>query len=138
MKRCFKCEKWLPRSAFYRHKSMADGLLGKCKVCARADARAHRSINIIDIRAKDRARGFRGKPTHAADYKAKHPERRAAQVALNNAIRDGRVAPWPVCALPECSDEPEAHHTDYSDPLTVVWICPAHHKQAHALARAST
>jgi len=47
----------------------------------------------------------------------------------------GSITPWPVCALPECANKPEAHHPDYSAPLDVVWLCSAHHKQAHALCR---
>lgn len=67
-------------------------------------------------------------------YIEEHPERRAAHVALGNAVRDGRVTPWPVCAIPDCcSTKPQAHHPDYSRPLDVVWLCQAHHKQAHAL-----
>lgn len=67
-------------------------------------------------------------------YIEEHPERRAAHVALGNAVRDGRVVPWPVCAVPECCrTDAQAHHPDYSRPLDVVWLCPSHHKQAHAL-----
>lgn len=65
--------------------------------------------------------------------RAEHPERHAARVALGNAVRDRRVVPWPSCAVPECNCKPHAHHPDYSRPLDVVWLCPAHHRQAHAL-----
>lgn len=68
-------------------------------------------------------------------WKKQNPERRAAQIYFGNAIRDGRVFRWPICALPECEKKPEAHHPDYSSPLSVVWLCPSHHKQAHAIAR---
>lgn len=96
---------------------------------------AYRKDNIEKIRAYDRGRGFHGRPEYAAEYRTKHPKRRQAQVALCNAVRDGRVVPWPVCAVPECNEKPEAHHPDYDAPLDVVWLCPAHHKQTHALVR---
>lgn len=37
MKTCFKCKKTLPVEAFYTHPETADGHLGKCKRCTRAD-----------------------------------------------------------------------------------------------------
>ncbi|QMV32651.1 hypothetical protein F1_00023 [Ralstonia phage Heva] len=47
----------------------------------------------------------------------------------------GRLIPWSVCAIPECSEAPEAHHPDYSRPLDVVWLCDHHHKETHKMAR---
>ena len=63
------------------------------------------------------------------------PDRNRARVILNNAVRDAKVIPWPVCAVPDCSCKPQAHHPDYSRPLDVVWLCVKHHKEVHALAR---
>lgn len=153
MKRCFKCGERKPLTEFYRHAAMGDGRLGKCKECAKADTIRNRQEKIDYYREYDRARAsmphrvaarreYRKTAAGRAatirahrNYWANHPERRAAHTALGNAVRDGRVIPWPVCAVPGCSSKPEAHHPDYSAPLDVVWLCSAHHKQAHALAR---
>ena len=126
---CRTCKTYKSEGEFYA------SLRSVCKACVRLRVAAHRAANIERIRAYDRGRGFRGAPTLSADYKAKYPQRRNAQVALNNALRDGRVVPWPVCAVPTCQCAPEAHHPDYGAQLDVVWLCPPHHKQAHALAR---
>lgn len=140
MKVCFKCQQAKPRSEFYKHSQMGDGLLGKCKSCTKQDAFEHRLRNPDRLREYDRQRAALphrvalAKRVHV-EWKAKHPERRAAHVKLGNAVRDGRVDTWPVCAMPDCDREPEAHHTHYDAPLDVVWLCPAHHRQAHAMAR---
>ena len=153
MKTCFKCGSCKPFSEFYRHKGMADGHLNKCKSCAKGDVAQHRAENIEQARAYDRERGslphrvaareayrltdaYKESHHRANDkYRAFHPERDKARNAVNNAIRDGRLIPWPVCAVPECNCTPEAHHPDYSRPLDVVWLCDGHHKATHKLAR---
>jgi hypothetical protein len=140
MKLCFKCLQDKPRSEFYRHPQMGDGLLGKCKECTKADATATRLAKIEHYRSYDRMRASQPHRIALAkrvqsEWRTKHPDRKKAHTALGNAVRDGRVMPWPVCAIPDCKDRPEAHHAQYDDPLSVVWLCSSHHKQAHALAR---
>lgn len=154
MKQCFKCGETKPLTDFYRHKAMADGHLNKCKVCTKRDVAEHRATNLDAVRAYDRSRGMQphrvaargeyrqtdaGKAAMARahrKYCTMRPDRASAHNAVNNAVRDGRLVPWPVCAIPTCECKPEAHHPDYSRPLDVVWLCQAHHKQAHALVRA--
>jgi hypothetical protein len=41
-KKCFKCGVIAPTTEFYRHPEMGDGLLGKCKCCARKDVKINR------------------------------------------------------------------------------------------------
>jgi hypothetical protein len=118
---------------------MSDGHLNKCKSCTKKDVHEHRhGKGRENILAYDRERA---KELHRIDaakllrvkWLEQYPERRKAQVTVGNAIRDGLLTPWPVCAIPECNCKPEAHHPDYSKPLDVVWLCSAHHKQAHSL-----
>lgn len=139
MKPCFKCGIEKPLTDFYKHAQMADGHLNKCKDCTKADvhARHHGAVREKILayekkRSQDPARKEHNRKV-SAEWRATNPVRRAAQIAVGNAVRDGRLVPWPVCAMPECSLKPVAHHPDYSRPLDVVWLCQAHHKQAHAL-----
>lgn len=70
-------------------------------------------------------------------YRPRHSElpeeerRRAnARSYTNVAIRRGRLARQPC---QECGASPaEAHHSDYSKPLLVTWLCRACHRAHHA------
>lgn len=131
-KQCFKCLCSKPLSEFYVHKMMADGHLNKCKECTKAD------VHASEWKYKAQRAEARKKPHRAAHLKAyhaswiaQHPERRAAQIAVGNALNSGRLVPLPCWV---CGAQAHAHHPDYSHPLDVVWLCPTHHKQAHQLA----
>ncbi len=152
-KRCTKCKVEKTKSEFYKHKKMSDGYLSECKECVKKRIRAHRVENLDRIQAYDRMRGslphrvaarneyqktdaYRESHRNACDkWQTKHPERRKASHIVGNAIRDGKLIPWPICAEPDCRDKPQAHHPDYSSPLDVVWLCSKHHSMAHSLVR---
>lgn len=142
---CKHCAQEKPIEGFYLSNK------SKCKECIKAAVNAHRQENLERVRAYDRLRGsmphrvaaraeYAKTPayvkSHAAAtsrWAAKHPERRKANILVGNAVRDGRLMPWPCCAVPECGDKPQGHHPDYDRPLDVVWLCPTHHEEAHAL-----
>ena len=135
IKRCFKCLCEKSIDDFYKHQKMNDGRLGKCKECTKADANKHRLEKIEEIRSYDRMRA--AMPHRIAlnksitqRWKLKYPERRSAQLALGNAVRNGSVAKQPCWV---CGMKAQAHHPDYSRPLDVVWLCAPHHGQTHAL-----
>ena len=128
-KKCFKCGELLPITEFYRHKGMSDGHLNKCKNCAKKDVTKNRWDNIEDKREHDRKRGSRMPYDNVKKYRKEHPDRYKANNAVNNAIRDGFLFKMP-CET--CGNEKAvAHHDDYSKPLSVRWLCQAHHKQWH-------
>ena len=92
-------------------------------------------------RERDRARYIRNKAD--PDYKAriaetarrmreKHPEKASARLAVRNALRRGELLRGPC---EDCGDPTsEAHHDDYSKPLSVRWLCRDHHVQHHLRA----
>lgn len=141
MKACFKCGVTKPLEEFYKHARMADGHLNKCKECTKSDVHQHRhGAGREQVLQYDRLRAQTPKRVSARKrivgaWRKENPERYKAHAKVNYALRAGDLVKWPTCALPDCNHAPEAHHPDYSRPLDVVWLCPAHHKQAHALAR---
>lgn len=152
IKTCFGCKQEKSVDEFYRHPAMADGRLNKCKSCKKADSNQHRRENIEKVREYDRKRG--SQPHRVASrreysrteqgrercasakraYAERNPLKRAAHVAVGNALRDGRLVkePCEICTDPKA----EAHHDDYSKPLEVRWLCDPHHKQWHKENRA--
>ena len=139
-KTCFKCGLEKPLPDFYRHAEMADGHLNKCKECTKSDVRAYRrGEGRRKVLAYDRLRSKRPERRAranaiAAQWRENHPDRRAAQVELGNAVRDGKIVPLPceVCG----AERAEAHHASYDLPLTVTWLCSTDHKRLHAEFRA--
>jgi hypothetical protein len=135
LKTCFKCNTEKPLTEFYVHPQMGDGYLNKCKECARRDVRAHRAAN-DSVREYDRQRASLPHRKESAKriterWKSQFPERRAAHMQVLYALRTGRLERLPCWV---CGSKAEAHHPDYGSPLDVVWLCPRHHKQLHAMA----
>lgn len=130
MKKCFKCQKELPLTDFYKHKQMADGHLNKCKTCAKKDVHNHRDKNIERIREYDRNRGNRQTKEYRDSWEAKYPNKRKAITMVNNAIRDKRLFKEP-CEVCGTEERLHAHHDDYLKPLNVRWLCASHHRQWH-------
>lgn len=149
-KQCFKCLETLPLEAFYRHSMMGDGRLNKCKECTKKDVIENRRGRLDYYRSFDRrrasqphrvaaryayARTEQGKLAHARATKrwqVLHAKRRRAINMVNNAVRDGRLMRLP-CFV--CGIKAQAHHPDYDRPLDVMWLCPRHHKDAHAVSK---
>lgn len=157
VKACIKCGEVLPLDSFYAHKKMADGHLNKCKTCVKADVTARAKAEPEKIAAYERKRWERPARRKAvAGYLkrarkkdperfrryvresiARHPERRKARQVVGNSVRDGRLTKKPCkrCGAKKV----HAHHTDYSKPLKVTWLCSKchglehrRHKEVHA------
>ena len=117
---CKACKTFKFFSEFHVRKEVKSGYRRECKTC-----RCSQQQNYQKSEA--------GKAVQvAADQKRnkKYPERRKARSALHWAVKNGLVNPLP-CFI--CGDKAEAHHPDYSDHFSVVWLCKPHHKQAHQI-----
>jgi hypothetical protein len=57
----------------------------------------------------------------------KHRDRKRARVAVQNALRRGKLVRPTKCQDCGIECKPEASHGDYSKPLDVKWLCrPCH------------
>ena len=130
LKRCFKCHEVLPRTEFYKHKQMGDGLLGKCKSCTKKDSIERRHSKIEEVRAYDRGRQHKSRPNYQKEYRQANPLKYKAHSAVNYAVRTGSLERLP-CEVCNISEGVHAHHEDYSKPLDVVWLCAIHHSERH-------
>lgn len=144
MKTCFKCN--IPKllDDFYPHKQMSDGRLNKCKQCAKEDVAARIEIKKRDPdwveleveRCRNKSRDARASGSKIpqsqkakAEWVERNPHKKAANTAVSNALRDGRLTRKPC---EKCGDKiAEAHHDDYAHPLNVRWLCDKHHKEFH-------
>lgn len=147
---CFKCKSIKPLGEFYKHPRMADGHVNKCKECNKKDVRENRSLKIDYYRDYDKKRGMephrveaRNLYQNSAEGKTvikkirsrwieKNPIKRAAQIMVGNAVRDGRITKPVSCE--SCGISPKrlhGHHDDYAQPLIVRWLCPKCHKAWH-------
>lgn len=89
-----------------------------CPKCG--DIRKQRKDN------KGRGRGWR---CHRC-YRQKHKQQLTAHDKVEWALKTGKLVrqPCEVCDKPNAC----AHHSDYTKPLDVVWLCNKHHAQLHS------
>ena len=117
---CVKCNVFKLFTEYHARKETKLGYRTECKTCRCLHQQSYRKTEA-------------GKYVQVtADQKRnkKYPERRKARSMLSRAVQNGLVIPLP-CLM--CGDKAEAHHPDYSTPLSVVWLCKPHHKKAHEI-----
>jgi len=154
LKTCPTCEESKPDTEFYarvRHCKTC----WKARVLARKQAegyageKAHRERYADHYRAYEKARAMnpdrvaaraayektpagtaaRNKATRM--WKQKNPDKRNAETALGNAIRDGRIVKPSTCERCGNGGRLDGHHADYTKPLDVEWLCRLCHKAEH-------
>lgn len=140
MKTCSLCKQLKPKSEFYFRKDR-NCFFGSCKPCVDARNERNRQKNMDRVlhcqslrrqtpeyRAKARAR-YAKNPQPAIELQRRQPkEKQRARNAINNAIRGGYLKRQP-CEI--CGSKAEGHHPDYSDTLSVRWLCRKHHMDEH-------
>lgn len=130
---CFKCGIEKLMDEFYKHPSMGDGRLGKCKQCTKRDVTSNRSANVEYYRQYDQKRSSSAERlVHLAknckQWRGRNPRKYAAHLLVNNAVRAGKLK-REFCVI--CGAKAHAHHDNYDYPLDVMWLCAVHHSERH-------
>jgi hypothetical protein len=127
------------------------GVNTRCKECHKAKVRENRAEKAdyyktydayryqhdpkVKKRHKRYAKTEAGKTSlNAAREKwlKENAEKRACHTILNNAVRDGRAMKPSACqACGATNCRIEGHHSDYTKPLDVKWLCRSCHVAEH-------
>jgi len=144
---CKLCSATSDKAEFYK------GVNCRCKECHKEQVRLNRREKFEQYAAYEKMR-FKRDPwrteynkemAKTSEYKARHrdavrrrneqhPDKRAANVIVGNAVRDGRLIKPLECS--RCGIMPprrqlHGHHVDYTKPLEVEWICAECHGLEH-------
>lgn len=151
-KACFKCGEIKPLTDYYKHKTMGDGHLNKCKECTKKDSSKHRDENIEKVKEYDRNRpNKKERCVKQAEY-AKTPKgkevalkatrnyrkdkiKKQAHYDLSNAIKYERIEKPSNCSKCGIECNPHGHHDDYNRALDVRWLCTRCHTDFHNTVR---
>lgn len=108
----------------------SDYWCGECMSLARADWARRNRERKRETNAKWWANATSAQRKEYRDaWKDRNPEKRAAHVAVQRALRNGWLTRQPCEVCGEAFSC--AHHDDYSKPLEVRWLCHAHHQEHH-------
>lgn len=133
-KYCKNCALDLAVSEFNRNCANKDGLQTYCRSCQIMLNRRWARANPEKRRAQLRKQYEREMESGGRDTKKSPPEKRAAQKAIEFAIKRGDLVRPDECQRCFTTDRKiHAHHDDYSKPLVVQWVCTTCHGLIHSL-----
>lgn len=135
MRHCSRCLNEKPIDEFALDKRKPEGRAYECRECNRIRNRLSKQALANQNREKERLRVKRryheNKETILAYQKSlnKSPKVRARRL-LSYAVRVGKIQKPNIC---ECGNigNLHGHHSDYSKPLDVEWLCSLCHGKQH-------
>ena len=137
MKRCCRCKIEKELDEFSRDKSSKDGLQNKCKICQKQwyqlnkeKKKQYYQLNREKIREYSQLNKEKINQ-NKNQYYHRNPEKQKARQKLNYAVRSGKIHKALYCSSCDSDKHLEAHHTDYSKPLEVMWLCRTCHRELH-------
>jgi len=152
-KKCIKCGVVKPLEEFYKHPEMSDGYTNKCKECTKKENKENRCKKIEYYREYDRQRADLPKRVYARKkyaiehkndevakkrkveanrkYRREHKDRQNAHSKINQKNCSVKNLKPSCCSICGKKENLQAHHSDYSKPLEVLWVCDSCHKMIH-------
>ena len=145
MKTCRHCREQKEFTDFYKAKQNLDGIENLCKDCKNYIQKLRRIKNPEKYRIKDRKRRPQGSRWWAkyaekwnqisAEHKKRNPEKHRAVILLNRALNKGDITKPDRCTKCNKMRKLQGHHDDYSQPLSVRWLCQSCHQIHHGRER---
>lgn len=134
MKSCSRCGVEKEYDEFQVRRASRDGLTAACKSClSDYDSSRLRDPKRMAARAAYQ-KTESGKLRHleaCSRWVEKNQVKRAAHILVGNRVAAGKIERLP-CEVCGCVDV-DAHHDDYSQPLSVRWLCVTHHNEWHRI-----
>lgn len=119
MRACSLCKAEKPISCFIKSRKSPSGLGFVCSECNKSRHVEWYKKNRLEQVLKNKQRRITNRSASRA------------QLRVQYALDHGTIKALPCFC---CGDKAEAHHPNYDAPLDIVWLCRAHHRQAHLLA----
>lgn len=134
MKRCNKCGEFKPLDQFTAHPSCTGGRLHKCRKCHAVDCRSsyikNREARLAACKEYvKRPEVAERRRAYGKTYNATNSRKKWCRQVTYRAVQSGKIkrGACVVCG----SENSEAHHESYDNPMAITWLCPTHHKQLH-------
>jgi hypothetical protein len=137
---CRLCQSALRREAYWRNPEKERQQMRERRRTEgfREYAREYRRRNIEKYRARNRAwfkteLGREQNRRSKAAYRARNLDKISVRNASRRAMKRGEIERATVCEALGCdrTDRLHAHHSDYSKPHDVVFLCVLHHAAVH-------
>lgn len=158
MKICKRCTLNLPLTSFHYNRGTSDKCATYCKECASILSKIYRDENSNRLKEYEKSRweARRIDPVYKAKaakqqrrwlennrdkhrarklkWRANNPLQVKAHIAVKDAIRAGKLRKKLSCKCGS-TEQIEAHHSDYTKPLKVKWLCRKCHIKLHCELR---
>jgi len=142
-KKCIECEKtFMPERKWQKYctkncrwKNRVRRNPEKTKILCKLRMRRWRNNSYNAMAEKKRwkiyyPRYFQRIMEYNKKVKIEHPKIIKARAMICNLLRSGKIKKNP-CEKCGTTLKIQAHHSDYSKPLMVKWLCAKHHRQLH-------
>lgn len=134
MKTCTRCSTEKDESEFQIRLASKDGLTAACKKCLsdydKSRANLPHRVKAREIYQKTDA-GKKSILKSKKKWIERNLVKRAANVMVCNAVRDGRLEKSKNCSECGATGRIHGHHDDYAKPLEVRWLCSKCHCAWH-------
>jgi hypothetical protein len=126
MRRCIRC-------LLEKEDKDFNGKSAMCREC-RKEEKAVREIlktgRRDNRRMTEERKAYKNK--QVVEWMKNNPEKISAHRKIGYEVKLGRIIRPKICEIcGKYTDRIMAHHTDYSQPFLVVWVCPRCHGEIH-------